>query len=173
MPASVSADLYSATTLYLNGDTGSVRAAINGDAGAIMAAGSVNVARRDVNDTPRRTNSFPLSAEIVPVEEPAHRAIGIGWRERDAVFDVICTVHRKGNLIGATQVAQLEAMLRALVFYFDGMTTLLIPVNTGSATFRYARAAEVSRDTRADSHELIRGVVRLTFTFTEEQKANS
>ncbi len=167
----MSAQLYDAVATFLEGDQGDVRATLNAELPGALGPGSVTVARSAKTRQQRRENAPPLTVEIVPTGPWPAREIGIGWEERDLVFELKTTLRRKDSSAGRAQVSVVGVVARALVSRYAGMSNLKIPAP--GAVFRRSAAELLAIDEVPESHELARSVVRLTLTFTQAQGDNS
>lgn len=172
-----SADLAGAVLTFLgdNGNTpGDLRNSINNEINALLGNGCVVVTRagRSGQRLPRRDPATGAQVEIVLVSTPRGRVVGIGMQERDVVVDVKFTYTKKDTFQGFNQLTQAKDVARAVVARYDGMSFLTIPVASNLGTFRRSRAEVLEIDEIPDSSELIRSVVRLTFTFTEAMATN-
>jgi hypothetical protein len=162
--------LYDAAVAFLDGDQGDVRTTVNTAIPGVLAPGSVTVARASKTRQQRRENAPPVTVEIVPTGPWPAREIGIGWEERDLVFELKTTLRRKDSSAGRDQISIVGAIGRALVARYQAMSNLKIPV-TG-AVFRCSLAELLVIDEVPESYELARSVVRLTITCTQAQGAN-
>jgi len=167
----LSAELYEAAVSFLDGDQGDVRTAVNAEIPGLLAPGSVTVARATRTRQQRRENAPPLTVEIVPLGPWPAREIGIGFEERDVVFELKTTLRRKDQSAGVTQLSVVGEVARALVARYQAISNLNLTV-TG-ASFRRSTAELLEIDEAPESHELARSVVRATFTFTQAQGDNS
>jgi len=167
----VSAPLYEAAIAFLDGDQGDVRTSVNAEFPGLLVAGSVTVARAAKTRQQRRENAPPLTLEIVPQGPWPAREVGIGFEERDLVFELKTTLKRKDQSAGRVQLSLVGEVARVLVARYQAMSNLDLPV-TG-AFFRRSSAEILEIDEAPESHELARSVVRLTLTFTQAQGENS
>ncbi len=167
----MSASLYETALSFLEGDQGDVRQAVNAQLPGALGLGSVVTARATRARQQRRENAPSLTIEIVPVAPWAAREIGIGYEERDLVFELKTTLRRKDLSAGRAQLATVGEIARALVARYDARSNLTLLAQ--NAALRYARAELVEIDDAPESHELARSVVRLTLTFTCPQGDNS
>ena len=161
-----SAAVYAACATFLETD---VRTGVNAEQTGALVAGSVKTTRRPRGSTPRVANAFPLSVEIVPQARAPGRAIGPTHEECDYTFDLEINLRRKALPTGATQLATVEDVARALIRRYQAATGLSITA-TG-ATFRRAACFLQAFEDGSDA-ELERALVRLTLTFTEALAAN-
>ena len=167
----MSAQLYEAAVLFLDGDQGDVRTAVNAEVPGLLAPGSVTVARAAKTRQQRRENAPPLTVEIVPMGPWPAREVGIGFEERDLVFELKTTLKRKDQSAGRAQLSLVGEVARVLVARYQAMSNL--PVTVTGAFFRRASAEILEIDEAPESHELARSVVRLTLAFTQAQGVNS
>jgi hypothetical protein len=167
----VSAALYEAAVAFLDGDQGDVRTAVNAEIAGLLVSGSVTVARATKTRQQRRENAPPLTVEIVPLGPWPAREVGIGFEERDLVFELKTTLRRKDQSAGRTQLSSVGEVARVLVARYQAMSDLSLSV--AGASFRRSVAELLEIDEAPESHELARSVVRLTLTFTQAQGENS
>jgi hypothetical protein len=166
----VSAQLYEAAVAYLDGDQGDVRTAVNAELPGLLAPGAVTVARAAKTRQQRRENAPPVTIEIVPTGPWPAREIGIGFEERDLVFELKTTLRRKDSSAGRSQLSVVGAVARVLVARYASMSNLKIALQ--DAVFRRSSADLLEIDEVPESHELARSVVRVVFTFTQAQGGN-
>lgn len=176
----MSADLYGAVAEFLAGDAGDVFAVVNLAAGsppgpALMQPGTVYVSRPDASLESREAalptvHKFPR-IEVRSVAAGADRVSGIGWADRDAVFDLTAIARRDALDLGVTQIATLELITRAIRTRYSDVTNLAIAPS--GATLLRASAGVTRMDEAPGSPELARATVRVTFTFLEAQADNT
>ncbi len=167
----MSAALYEAVVAFLDGDQGDVRTAVNAELPGLLAPGAVTVARATKTRQQRRENAPAVTVEIVPNGPWPAREIGIGYEERDLVFELKTTLRRQDSSAGRSQLSVVGAVARVLVARYAAMSNLKIAVS--GAVFRRSAADLLEIDEVPESHELARSVVRLTLTFTQAQGANA
>ena len=167
----MSAQLYAAVAAFLEGDQGDVQATVNAELPNLLGKGAVTVARAARTRQQRRENAPPVTVEIVPTGPWPAREIGIGWEERDLVFELKTTLRRQDSSAGRAQLSVVGVAARALVVRYSGMSNLKLAAP--DAVLRRASAELLTIDEVPESHELARSVVRLTLTFTQAQGDNS
>ncbi len=163
--------LYEAALTFLEGDQGDVLAAVNAELPGTLGPGSVTAARATRTRQQRRENAPPLTVEIVPVGPWPAREVGIGFEERDLVFELKTTLRRKDLSAGRAQLASVGEVARVLVEHYRARSNLALAAK--DALFRFSSAEVLEIDQVQDSHEIARSVVRLTLTFTQSQGANT
>lgn len=165
-----SAALWTAVAAWLVGDSGDVRTTVNAEQTGLLVAGSVYAAREAAGAAARKANALPLAVEVELLRR-ASRVVGIGFEEVDLVVGLSIRLRKKATTPGATQLSVVESVARALARRYAGATNLGITV-TG-ATFVRAAAEVTDLDVEPDEGELEAGLVTATFTFLEDQAANT
>lgn len=114
---------HEAAVAFLIGELGDIRATVNAEQASLIAASAVTLARPGAGGFPRDAKSPGVSIEVERVD-PVIRAVGVGARETDRVYDLHVAVRRKASASGSSQVETLEKVIRALERRYHNVSDL-------------------------------------------------
>lgn len=161
-----SSAIHDALVTYLVGDSGDVRTTVNAEQTGLLPSGSVYL-----HTGQYLRNTYSTTCEVKPVGEPTQATTGIGLEEITHHFDLIVTTTRKASSDGTALTDKAEDACRALLRRYHLASNLSI--SPSNATFRRALAKRTELVRSNESGDTARGVVRVSFTFTEALVANT
>lgn len=159
-----SSAIYDACLTFLESD---VRTTVNAEQSNLLVSGSVFASRGRA----RKPVTYSTTVQIVPVDDVSTREVGLNLEEIDQAFELVCTVRRKATADGASPMNVAEDVARALHRRYSRVSNLAIAPS--NATLVASRSERRSINEDPEAGEVVRSVVRVTLTFTEDLAANT